>query len=135
MKIAHLALRKVLCTLVSIGDSNALHSTRSLAYTRTASLTREHNLNDFDSNLGFVKEINVHKFGIKKKMPSGKTEEKNNVEYFRNNNACVFWLFVADYGCKKHQVKNCKINELRLYPAYHSGVYSRNTCKGANASV
>ena len=45
MKTAHLALP------------------RSLAYTRTASLTREHNLNDFDSNLGFVKEINVHKFG------------------------------------------------------------------------
>ena len=49
MKTAHLALP------------------RSLAYTRTASLTREHNLNDFDSNLGFVKGITVRKFGKRDK--------------------------------------------------------------------
>ena len=34
MKTAHLARCKVLYTLVSVGDSNALHSTRSLAYTK-----------------------------------------------------------------------------------------------------
>ena len=40
-----------------------LARSRALAYTCIASLTRTHNLNDFDSNLGFVKGINVHKFG------------------------------------------------------------------------
>ena len=43
-----------------------LARSRSLAYPCIASLTRTHNLNAFDSNFGFVKGFNGHKFvGIK----------------------------------------------------------------------